>query len=97
MERPKPTTTKFEVEIKGEGAAQRFRNLLDALEKLSNWGASRELTIEWDGDGADKLTVLSADIDSTLDRKEFDDVLNHSLIRVMSTKAVRAPYKRSTN
>lgn len=86
--------TKFVVEVTGDGATQRFRNLLDALEKLSNWGASRELTIEWDGDGCDKLKVIDSDLVPTFTKEEFDKALNYSLIRILSNKVVKAPFIR---
>ena len=98
MERPKPKVSQFVIEVKGEEAAQRFRNLLDALEKSSNWGASRAFEIEWDGDGNNKLKVLDGGgLEPSFTREEFNQALNYTEIRVLSSKVVGLPRRpRST-
>ena len=59
----------FTVKVRGDEASKRFRNLIETLSRLGNWGASREIRTYWDGDGPDKLEVVD---NGGMEHSEFD-------------------------
>lgn len=51
------------VEVRTLWAANKVFNILSAIKKLGDWGASRWVVTDWDGDGNDKIQSVSSSVE----------------------------------
>jgi hypothetical protein len=81
--RVKKKKVQFTVEVTGESAIQRFRNLIELFGKLGSWGCSRSVVVEWDGDGPDKLSVIEAGgVEPNFSKEDLEKATNYNEICV---------------
>jgi len=61
---------------------ERMKLLLQAVQALGNWGASRTVSISIDGDGADRLKVTGLNKLTKALRESLDDATNRDVVHV---------------
>jgi len=74
---------KLEVTLEGSPELiQRMKLLLQAVQTLGSWGASRGVYIGIDGDGADRLKVHGLDKMDKSQGEKFEEAINSEVVGI---------------